>query len=502
MPLKTSSPSDTIDLTSISSVGNRTHNVLIVGSPNTTVKFVIKNHLGETYSSKAERFQDVATAEGINILTTTIGSDGEVHFPFYISHDTTDVDATSNPGDFRYSVSIRQSQNYVLGKNVKTDLDGDVAYIENNITRTINFIPSSITIDGSARTAVFHADLSCTKTGSIGENSFEEVYSVSGFNQSGTVTAAADPLLYVRAVPILPSATTGHGSFDEMGYERVVVSQVFQNFSVSSDGGSLGEVTNTKLFFEGTTPLLLARDQDLIWGSSLKSYFKIDNVGADARSLTVQSRSGNTTHLTNEPLKVVRGDVLYISRGGHAINVIHASITGTGTTSLTASYKGHIDRFGHDQGTNCNWNMSTQISAKPNAYNMAIDCSISEATTTFAVQDGNGAPLIGDSGTCSKSSTNVWTCTVQQDIDANKNTKTYALVSKSGMTVGGELKGTIGKNSASFNDDLFYTGSLLKDHITFKYAAGSAGDTCSFTYKANDGTTDSETKTVTITLTA
>ena len=115
MPLKTSSPSDTIDLTSISSVGNRTHNVLIVGSPNTTVKFVIKNHLGETYSSKAERFQDVATAEGINILTTTIGSDGEVHFPFYISHDTTDADATSNPGDFRYSVSIRQSQNYVLG---------------------------------------------------------------------------------------------------------------------------------------------------------------------------------------------------------------------------------------------------------------------------------------------------------------------------------------------------------------------------------------------------
>lgn len=478
------SPSDTINLTNVSSVGNRTRNVLIVGSPNTVVKFVIKNIDGETYNSKAEVFQ----AGVVNILTTTIGSDGEVDFPFLINN------ASSNQ---RYRVSIRPSQDYVLGKNVKIDSGGNVAEVEETTLRTIQFIPTAFTAAGTGRTAVFGAKLSCTKTGTQEENSFGEDYSLSGFNQSGSITVAGGQLLYVTPSPInLPNRATGHGHFDNAGYESGVVVAV--GIGVGLEAGSTKKIT-----FGASMPSLTAAS-DFVWGGNLKSSHIVAAIEADIVDKSISCVDDSKGDL----MSIKIGDVLYMSGGGHAVDVTSAEIIGSGTASLTASYKGYIDRFGSRDVT-VGWNMATQISGLPNAYDMAVSCSISEATTSFSLQDGNGAPLYSDSGTCSKSSANNWTCTVQQDVDANKDTKVYDLVSKSGMTVDGELKGTIGNNSTAFDNDTWYTGSTVKDKITFKYAAGSAGDTCSFTYRARDAGTAcssagcySATKTVTITLTA
>lgn len=147
--------------------------------------------------------------------------------------------------------------------------------------------------------------------------------------------------------------------------------------------------------------------------------------------------------------------------GGYITDFFSATATGSGTATITVNATGEITSFGTSDVSSV-LALGNFITATPNASDQTASCT---AGATVAVDCGSG------------------------DTDANASSKTYSRVS-------GPSKGTVGNNSTAFNNNTF-TGST----ITYNNTSGSAGATDTFTFKQNDGTTDSATKTVTITLT-
>jgi hypothetical protein len=154
-------------------------------------------------------------------------------------------------------------------------------------------------------------------------------------------------------------------------------------------------------------------------------------------------------------------ETLHFSKSGYIITINDATVAGSGTTSLTASVTAEVERFGYDDMT-VQWALNNFVSTTPNASDISVTCTAGEIVT---IDCGTG------------------------DTDANASSKTYSRVA-------GPSRGTVGNNSTSFNNNTF-TGST----ITYKNTSGAGEDTDTFTFKCNDGTTDSATKTVTITLT-
>ena len=428
-----------------------TRNILVTGAPNSKITVYLKNSAGQTYNHLTQLFET-----GINPIDIYISEDGtgivSVNLPTTTSNDTYDLSYITQPG-----VELT-SEMGAMGATVDEIYD----YPVKTITWTTSHSTAGYTIAAGLQST---KKISGNSAGAYGGSSI-----VAELNVTGAITKSS-ALLYTTAQPNIARANGGD----------------FTNSNFAS--------YDVALFNPPTGGVMLSDDTNLIDGMNL-----INNTGENI----VMSKDGSDKiTLTGYRVwpKFNIGDTLDFSMCGHDIYVSESTITGTGTTSLTATSQVFINRVGNSD-TTITWRLEESITTVPNAYNMAVNCSISEATTSFSVQDGNGVPQTGIPGTCSKSSANNWTCTVQQDIDANKDSKTYSLVSKSGMTVDGELRGTIGNNSTAFDNDTFYTGGTVRDKITFKYAAGEVGETCSFTYRLSDGTTTSATKTVTITLTA
>ena len=177
--------------------------------------------------------------------------------------------------------------------------------------------------------------------------------------------------------------------------------------------------------------------------------------------ITISKDGSNIVTLTKWPKGLKERDVLFFSMGGWRTNVYAATITGSGTTSLRATVKAGVLISGYADQTIL-WGLENNVTTVPNASDRTATCV---AGATVAIDCGSG------------------------DTDANAGSKTYSRVA-------GPSKGTVGNNSTAFNNNTF-TGSS----ITYNNTSGSAGATDSFTFKCNDGTTDSATKTVTITLT-
>ena len=161
----------------------------------------------------------------------------------------------------------------------------------------------------------------------------------------------------------------------------------------------------------------------------------------------------------NEWPRIRDEETLYYTIGGHVINIQEAEISGSGTTSLTATCTGNITRFGYDD-TTITWALENNVTTIPNASDISASCA-----------EGGVVEINCGAG----------------DTDSNAGSKTYSRVA-------GPSKGSVGNNSSSFNNNTF-TGST----ITYNNTSGSGTDT--FTFRCNDGTTNSATKTVTITLT-
>ena len=437
-----------INKSDIRAVGE-TRNINIIGDEG--AKFVLKITQGaNTYDFSTRSFTSSSTTSG----EKTIDESGLINYPIIFSTATRKA---------QYDILISPSAGTILSNDISK---------ANPTISIYQYDPIVITWDTIHTTAGYTIAAALDTTYATKANvDLSESQNSQKISLTGAITKSS-ALLYTTRQPTWTQEAGG--DFTNTNYIDYKILSINSSEAI----------------------IKLDDDTDLIDGMTVTGR----NITED---ITISKDGGNIITLIGHSYwpKFKYDQKLYFSMGGHKARLETYTIAGTGTVSLTGTIAGYIDKTGFADQT-IQWQLVNNVTTVPNAYDMAVNCSITDVTTSFSVQDGDSTPQGADAGTCSRSSANNWTCTVQEDVDANKDTKTYALVSKSGMTVDGELKGVIGNNSAAFNNDTFYTGSTLKDKITFKYAAGSAGDTCSFTYKANDGTTDSATKTVTITLTA
>jgi hypothetical protein len=420
--------------------------ITVFGTPNAEAKFLFKNAAGNTYDTATKTF-----TSGNNYITAIVGEKGVVTVPITMPVITSDD---------TYSLAVSPSSDVDIAKKLieKEDLVMFKEYIQKVLTWTTSHTTGGYTI-ASALSTSFEGEA----------NTYKEGSKLGTFELTGAISKSS-ALLYTTGQPDT-TAETG-GSFTNSNRATYTVDLVDPSDAAVLLTGDANIHDDMKLV--------------LISGKNIEDTVTISKNG-----------SNNITLRDFEEFPNIEVDQeLTFSEGGWLVNIGTCSITGTGTTSLTATAQASVDRIGPANAT-ITWRLQDSITTVPNAYDMAVQCSISAGTTNFSVQDGNGTPQIGEAGTCAYND-GVYSCTVQQDIDANKNSgKTYSVVAQS---MGG--KGTIGNDSTAFNNATFYTGSTVRDQMTFKYASGGVGDTCSFTYKANDGTTDSATKTVTITLIA
>ena len=423
-------------------------NILVKGTPNATVRFLLKNAAGNTYNTTTETF-----SSGSNYMKVEVGPNG------YTQVTVTMPDITS---DDTYSISVLPSAKVDIKKELieKEDAITFKEYVPKVLTWTTSHATGDYTISSA---------LSTSLKGSA--NTYSDDDTVGSIEITGAISKSS-ALLYTTGQPDRTAATGGS----------------FTNSNRANYTVDLVEPSDATILLSGDANINDDMKLVLINGKNIKDTVTISKNGGNNISLT---------EFTEFPDIEVEQELTF-SEGGWLVDVDTATITGTGTTSLTGTVLTYVKRIGPADATII-WKLQDSITTVPNAYDMAVQCSISDSVTHFYVQDGNGTPQIGEAGTCAYND-GVYSCTVQQDIDANKNSKTYSVVTQS---MGG--LGTIGKNSSAFDDGLFFTGSTERDHMAFKYASGSAGDTCSFKYKCSDpsdASNYSATKTVTITLIA
>ena len=190
----------------------------------------------------------------------------------------------------------------------------------------------------------------------------------------------------------------------------------------------------------------------------------------------------------------VDGDFEYTPERYSAEVSLQAAFTGSGTTSITSTISGRIIKM-PTANTTLNLDYTSIITTTPNCYDSSFSLSLEDLATS------GGASLqvhrVGDYGGISRGFA---------DNDGNFDItlplmtghKDFYVVDASGVTFG-----TMGSNHPSYNDNHFYgnLGSSSEvDQILYLYSGGAVvGDTETFTYKCNDGTTDSAVKTCTIT---
>ena len=427
-------------------------NILVTGTPNASTKVIVKNAAGNTYNTSTKAFET-----GNNKITVFVGDTGHASVPI------TFPDITS---DDTYNISLIATPGVVLGEKIPLQ--------ENKITLK-DYVPKTLTWTTSHNVAGYSIAAALSTSFSLVSNTLkdyeEESNQIVNITLAGAITKSS-ALLYVKDAVDTTVATGGD----------------FANISKPSYDILKTNKSKGEIILDDDTNV---EDGMKLWGDNITEDIAVSKDGSNKITL-----SG----FTFWP-KIDVGDTLTFSKGGWDVKIGYVNIGGSGSTSLTANLTGSINRVGFEDNT-ITWALQEAITTVPNALGTVVIASIDDGTTSFSVQDGNANPSQKENGTCSRSSANNWTCTVQADQDANKESKTYSIVSEGGMTVDGELKGTLGNNSTSFNNSTFYTGGTTRDKITFKYSAGSAGDICTFTYRCSDGTTNSDTRTVRITLTA
>ena len=210
------------------------------------------------------------------------------------------------------------------------------------------------------------------------------------------------------------------------------------------------------------------------------------------------------------------GNVIYTNRStiGEFTNAsansmtsaLTATFTGSGTTSITATVSGTVSKT-PTANTTVTVPYGNYISQTPNCYDSEFTLSVEQ------LQSAGGGRLrvhrtlpvndISEGGIASISSD--YDATFQAGTTITGAHKDFEVVSASGLS-----HGTLGSNGTDYNDNYFFgnssgtQGSSTEvDQINYKLT--SAVDSITpgvtqetFTYRCNDGTTNSATKTATI----
>jgi len=392
-------------------MAEKIRNILVTGSPNAEVKIIIKNAAGQTYNPTTKVFE---TAN--NEVSIIIGPNGYTNklitLPEISSDDT-------------YNISIKPVAEVKLGEKIPT---------KQNIITVVDYISKVLTWTTSHTTPGYTiaSGLSTTFTGNAG------VEGLSPINLTGAITKSS-ALLYVFDDPDTTSATGGD----------------FENSNKAEYTIKFMKPSNGVIVLNDDTNIA---DGMKVWGDNINENISISKDGSNKITL-----SGHTYWPS-----VDIGDTLTFSEGGYDVDIITATITGSGTTSLTATIKGSINKFGFDDDV-ITWGLQNSITTVPNASDQSVTCDVG---ATVTVNCGLG------------------------DTDANAGAKTYTRV-LSGAGGTDPSRGSVGNNSTAFDNNTF-TGTS----ITYNNTSGSATDTDTFTFKCTDaGGAHSATKTITITLT-
>jgi hypothetical protein len=387
--------------------------ITVKGSPNAKTSVIVKNAAGNTYNQNTKTFES-----GTNIINISIGSNGRSVIPIILPNITSDD---------TYTLSVKPKAGTVTNSSLTA--------LENYITQK-EYPAKTLTWTTSHTTAGYTiaAGLSSSFKGSVPEGVFDinDLESGMYFTLTGAITKSS-ALLYVTRDPSISRSTGG----DFTSAKRP--SQSVTRTSPSTAKISIDDDTNVS-------------DGDKVYGENIIEEIAIAKDGSNVLTLS---------DYTYWP-RIEVDQVLYFSEGGYDVDVREASIAGSGTTSLTGTVTGYINRFGYDDDT-ITWRLQENVTTTPNASDQSVTCV---AGATVAVNCGLG------------------------DTDANAGAKTYSRVA-------GPSRGTVGNNSTAFDNNTF-TGTS----ITYNNTSGSATDTDTFTFKSRDaGGTYSATKTITITLT-
>ena len=387
-------------------------NVLVTGTPNSSSRVIIKNSAGNTYNPSTKVFES-----GNNEIKVFINTNGHAIVPITLPELSSDD---------KYRLSLVPSAGVTLGEKIpliedKIKLND---YVPKTLTWTTSHTTGGYTI-ASALSTSFNG-VSNTIKSTDDENALINI------NLTGAISKSS-ALLYVKDTVDVTRATGGDfTNSNKPTYEIVKINP-----------------STGRIILDGDTNLI---DGMKLWGDKVYEDIAISKDGSNQITL-----SGHTYWPRFEI-----GDELTFTMGGWDVDLTTATIVNSGTTSLTATVNGFINRVGFDN-TTITWKLQEAITTTPNASNQAVTCT---AGSTVTVNCGLG------------------------DTDANAGAKTYARVA-------GPSRGSVGNNATAYDNNTF-TGTS----ITYNNTSGSATDTDSFTFRCTDaGGTNSDTKTITITLT-
>ena len=394
-------------------------NIQIVGEPNAVAKVTLTNAAGNTYNRATEEFES-----GTKTIEVVVGPHGVATIPVYLPTITSDD---------TYDIRVKAGVGTLLADSFPKE-DKTVTFKE-YITKTLTFDTRHSTA-GYTIAAALDTTFSGTAglmpeedTGRAKNDLIDTTERVSAISLTGAVSKSS-ALLYVTRASSWVEGTGGDiASSNLVSATIIAMNSATKEVKVDDDTNILDGMT--------------------IYGDNIDEHITVSKDGSNILTLTVW------------PKNFKYNQIVYLSMGGWRFNFSSLSITGSGTTSLTATVVGSILAYGYADQT-IQWQLERNVTTTPNASDQTATCT---AGATVAVNCGTG------------------------DTDANASSKTYSRVA-------GPSKGSVGNNSTAFNNNTF-TGSS----ITYNNTSGSAGATDTFTFKCNDGATDSATKTVTITLT-
>ena len=392
-------------------------NILLTGKPGSITDVTITNSAGNTYDQRTKEFTSTLTR-----VRKVIGDSGtavvNVYIPTVSSDDTFDVTLKGKE---------KAVSTFLNERNLRTPNELSLKeYTTKTLTWDTRHSTAGYTIAAALDTTlVAKPELKLNEE----ESENEIARALNRISVTGAVSKSS-ALLYVTRVPLINAATGG--DFVNSNWAEYTIQKM--------------NPATRKIHLNDDTNLL---DGMTVFHSTIKEQITISKDGSDIITLT------------KWPKGLKERDVLFFSMGSWRVDVFEATITGSGTTSLTATAKADILSYGYADQT-IQWQLEQNVTTVPNASDQTATCT---AGATVSINCGTG------------------------DTDANASSKTYSRVA-------GPSKGSVGNNSTAFNNNTF-TGSS----ITYNNTSGSAGAIDSFTFKCNDGTTDSATKTVTITLT-
>ena len=389
--------------------------ILLTGEPGDTVDVTITNAAGNTYDATTKTFTSSVTK-----VRRIIGSNGtaivNIYIPTVTSDDTFDVLLRGNKGTILSERTIKKGDTISLKEYPLKTLTWDTRHTTAGYSVASSLDTTFKSQPGSRINEI--------------ENENQQTGILRDFTLTGAITKSS-ALLYVTRDPDIDVAQGGDFSNSNWAEYTII------GMNASTKKLKLSDDTN---LIDGMT----------VFGDVIKEH------------ITMSKDGSNIVTLSAWPKNLKERDVLFFSMGGWKVDIYEATITGSGTTSLTATVKAGVLISGYADQT-IYWHLPQNVTTTPNASDQSVTCT---AGSTVTINCGLG------------------------DTDANAGAKTYSRVA-------GPSRGSVGNNATAYDNNTF-TGTS----ITYNNTSGSATDTDSFTFRCTDaGGTNSDTKTITITLT-